>query len=118
MIPQFGIRFLKIPFRVSIQNDKWKSCIASTNTIGFWYHELSDPIYVAPAGKVSDINMNRVHEKEDEKSVDNMIHSLFMDICCSRYRQTDKLVVFPIRILIEYRQILPNVTKRKGVALP
>lgn len=73
------------------------------------YHELSDPIYLAPAGNVSDIN--RVHGKKDEKSVDNMIHSLFTDICCSRYRQTDKLIAFPIRILIEYRQILLNVSK-------
>lgn len=76
----------------------------------FSYHELGDPIYVAPAGKVSDIN--RVREKEDEKSVDNMIHSLFTDICCFRYRQTDKLIAFPIQIL------LSNVTKLKWVALP
>lgn len=44
-----------------------------------------------------------------------MLHSLFTDICCSRYRQTDKLIAFPLHILIEHRQALPlpSVSKLK-----
>lgn len=71
-----------------------------------------------PAGKVSGINI--ALEQEDEKSVDNMLHSLFTDICCSRYLQTDKLIAFPIHILIEHRKALPwpSVSKLRRVVLP
>ena len=71
-------------------------------------------LIAAPAGRVSGINI--ALEKEDEKSVDNMLHSLFTDICCSRYLQTDKLIAFPIHILIEHHKApWPSVSKvRKG----